>query len=703
MASRPGVERPLIDLSDAESTQMDVDQDSDDDMYVNDPVNSQQTSRSRSLGIRAPQNDSAEVMDNDGASLDVSESSTLVSRNIRNDRDDDYSTPVESARNFSRPTYQSPRSIFRHASRPPLNNTDVHSTPRHPEGRCTFDHGRGYSYERQDLVARANLQSLISSIMISPDPVHRRLQNLEDCKESVASTRTMHNGYRHPGYTTSFGIPFEECVSNPMGELGVPPLLYELMQCKPDWNAVETISEEDGLQVVRFLIQNWREDPTRHGKRGTLMGILREACWRRDEDNPEHAINEDEQQIANHWVSELDSVGNKLFQQMIPLVRPYHLVWKDKPIDYIITITALWGKEGMMDEVGDEKGFKASLFIGNFKDPWKDNSSVASSSSRAGEFVSAPTRPDPFSKSSMNSLQPGYRPVVVEFVAANRVWSLEFRPDEVKLTLLDGPDVVVKLPVLATPVTTPADENPFRDPTGPSPITPTQTISTAPVHITVDARLLIEHPGSSEPFQILFPKTPVRPATYNGASSLRVKPFSAGHNLPSAYEMRTESDWTPTGFNDPRLLHDGSLIMEIVLGLSITDAAKEIDEALMKYDCEYDMARCEAACFAGPSQVSSIIEHPVEMNQVGSPGVTTTLGDAPVVYDNTTIPVDAITSEVNNMALSPGDVTRGDDLSLTESDWEVVSNASKKERGGTSEIGSDGEASTLDDWVDART
>jgi hypothetical protein len=521
-----------------------------------------------------------------------------------------------------------------------------------------------------------------------------------------------------------------------MGELDVPPLLYELMQCQPRWEELDT--DDHGMEVVEFLIDHWHEDPSRRGRRGTIMGVIREACWRRDE--AVAAVTNDPDP-TRHALAGVETEGNMLFQLIRSTVVEHHPVWKQKPVDYEIALTEYMGTRGPMNDLDSWKSFKAMILVKDFEKVLNRPAFPDLGNQPLPGYPTIPTvsnsRRNTYSinqyqnTTKMPGPPPKPTPVFIEFIAAERAWSLQIHKDEATLTLLDGPDVTVNIPVpdLHSHSSDPSD--PFADPcvpsfSSPSPSTSDAITTTAPTLLFANLRITL--PSGSDPFQILFPIKSVRPATHPGTCSVSVKPFSVGFGLSRDWgaELGGDSQWRPSGFDDPRLLNDGMLIVECEVRLRVDRRSPGVVRALEKaklyyeamglvmpedgFGAEKGKGKETEKCESTSTGISD--HHPPSAVPLPTPQLQTDDNDDKLILHDTeppSTPPSSTSPSSSSPHRQPSPVSLSQHLSLSppnpaddggasESEWEILTDDGSKHETGSE---TDGESSMINGWVKA--
>lgn len=257
------------------------------------------------------------------------------------------------------------------------------SSSMHPFGSYhNMNNGR---MERTDVSARNALRDIIfHTIMADHLSTMERACLLEEYKASAGENQT--------------GLPFKNIISEPMEPFGIPPLMYELMGCKPDWEALQTGDEDHGLEVVLFLIKHWTENVISHGKLGNLEYVVRVACLRR--------LDDDE--------------GNRLFQH---LRSPMYESRFDgvQLFDYDICVTHATQHSANSASRVDYTGFTAIISLPNFKAQFAQVCSVQS------ETLAAKKKPSQTRAA-----------IVTEFLATERAWALQIQNNALTLELLHG-------------------------------------------------------------------------------------------------------------------------------------------------------------------------------------------------------------------------------------------------------------------------
>ena len=183
-----------------------------------------------------------------------------------------------------------------------------------------------------------------------------------------------------------------------MEPLGIPPLMYELMGCKPDWEALQNGEENHGLEVVLFLIKQWTENVISHGKLGNLDYVVRIACLRR--------LDDDE--------------GNRLFQH---LRSPMYETRFDDGVqlfDYDICVTHAPQHSANSASTVDNTGLTSSISLPHFKAQFGQACSVQSE------------------KLTAKKLSQTRVAIVTEFLATRRAWALRIQNNALTLELLHG-------------------------------------------------------------------------------------------------------------------------------------------------------------------------------------------------------------------------------------------------------------------------
>lgn len=251
----------------------------------------------------------------------------------------------------------------------------------------TYNYANHSILESTDSIARNALRDIIFNTIMN-DHLHpkERADLLEEYKESSEENQT--------------GLPFRDILSEPMESLGTPPLMFELMSCRPDWEALQNGEEYHGLEVVFFLIRNWRENIVSHGNMGKLSWVVRMACLRR--------LEEDD--------------GNRLFQYLrLPMCEGQN-DFNGVMFDYSVSISHLLERGAVStSEVGYSE-FTAMISLPNFK----------AQLDQSNRSYKAGTRGD------RKHLPRTHAGVVVEFLGAQRAWALEFQSNSLTLELLHG-------------------------------------------------------------------------------------------------------------------------------------------------------------------------------------------------------------------------------------------------------------------------
>lgn len=379
---------------------------------------------------------------------------------------------------------------------------------------------------RTDLTVRNTLRELIFSALLSDTlPAPERAALLDDCRAQAEESQ--------------LGLPFREILSEPM-DLGVPPLLYELMSCQPDWEGINDAESGSGMEVVLYLIEHWQENVNTQGIHGMLSWVIRRGCLRR--------FNEEE--------------SNKLFQQLRPAVFDRQNDTGDMFVDYDISITS--SQRGGVASGTGVQGRNSSLDFCAFI-------SVPNFGNRLAElqYTDAPRRipslrayEDHVSYRSQRTkpvtTDPSKTRVVIEFIASRRAWRLEIDSNALKLELLDGPEddpglyVDARVRLVSTEY---SDKNPFSD--------------TAYPVASSSARPLIDIEPA--PIELLLPRALLRTITASGPGTHAVSlaPCFAAGLIEYDYEA-------PRGFDDPRYLHEGTLLIELDVRLSRTPFAPPV-------------------------------------------------------------------------------------------------------------------------------
>lgn len=379
-----------------------------------------------------------------------------------------------------------------------------------------------FGHERRDLVARNNLRNVIQSAILSDSLASpERAALLDDCRISAERS--------------SLGIPFREILSEPMEPLGVPPLMYELMSCTPDWEGVNDVESGNGLEVVLFLIENWSENVLLHGKYGMLYWVVRAACLRR--------LDEDE--------------SNRLFQQLRPAIHDKCRSRENIFVDYNISLSRLdtGTKES---ENRDLFGFNALISIPQF----------ATSLAHLQQTTTHETGNN--LEDSINDglyrkhLPAGHAlmPVGVEFIAAQHIWRLEILSNAIKLELIEGP--------ARSTMTKPSNE------------------------LYVDARICLVAPYREiaesaacsnrssfdlAPIELLLPCALLRSMSSSGRGMHSIV-------LSPCFTPRPFDIETPRRFDDLRFLHDGTLLLELTVKLSTDPFADPCSPSPSSTNCE---------------------------------------------------------------------------------------------------------------------
>lgn len=385
-----------------------------------------------------------------------------------------------------------------------------HATPRIrplPDTRALAD-------QRVDLTARNTLRELIFSALLSDTlPAPERAALLDDCRAQAEESQ--------------LGVPFREILSEPM-DLGVPPLLYELMSCQPDWEGINDEESGTGMEVVLYLIEHWQENVNTQGKQGLLSWVIRTGCLRR--------FNEEE--------------SNKIFQQLRPAVFDKHNDFGDVFVDYDISITPL--QRGAGEGCNSSLDFCAFISVPDFANRLAElqhtGAPQRSSSSRAREDR-APYRSH-YTEPAIKD--PSKTRVVIEFIASLRAWRLEIDSNALKLELLDGPEddpglyVDARVRLVSTED---SGKNPFSD-------------TAYPVASSSAKPLIVIEPA---PIELLLPRALLRTiaASGRGTHAVSLAPCFAAGLIEYDHEA-------PRGFDDQRYLHEGTLLIELDVRLSRT-------------------------------------------------------------------------------------------------------------------------------------
>lgn len=379
---------------------------------------------------------------------------------------------------------------------------------------------RALAETRADLTARNTLRELIFSALLSDTlPAPERAALLDDCRAQAEESQ--------------LGLPFREILSEPM-DLGVPPLLYELMSCQPDWEGINDEESGSGMEVVLYLIEYWQGNVNTQGIHGMLSWVIRRGCLRR--------FNEEE--------------SNKLFQQLRPAVFDRQNDTGDMFVDYDISITS--SQHGGVASGTGVQGRNSSLDFCAFI-------SVPNFANRLAElqYTDAPRRipssrayEDHVSYRSQRTkpvtTDPSKTRVVIEFIASRRAWRLEIDSNALKLELLDGPEddpglyVDARVRLVSTED---SDKNPFSDtayPVASSSARPLTNIEPAPIELLLPRALLRTIAASGR-----------------GTHAVSLAPCFAAGLIEYDYEA-------PRGFDDPRYLHEGTLLIELDVRLSRT-------------------------------------------------------------------------------------------------------------------------------------
>lgn len=454
----------------------------------------------------------------------------------------------------------------------------------------------------ENFSARNSLREAIFSAMMAETlyPAER-ITLLEDCRVSVSAS--------------NLGIPFRDLLSEPMDMLGVPPLMYEIMSCKPEWGDMLTVvnGQDDTMAVVMYLIENWRENTTKHGRMGSLEWCIRTACLRRlDPDS-----------------------GNRVFQIIRTGIKKREAItyvdWQDD-----ITVET---KSDALDAKQDS-GFRVLLnlpafdkrlaqsLIGSLADKpfWNEDTNFSSSSNTANEKRAKPKKAN----------------VTVDFLASSRAWRLEIGGNSLKLTLLDdGDDMFAAPDGHATTIFVDARLNI---------ILPTPSTGTYQERVA-NGRT---PPLASDPVQVLLPGALMRPRSKTGRGTHEILLAQCFYPSVGSYDS-----YVPRGMDDPALLHDktdGSLSMELIVDLSVVGPsdgssfmAPISDNHNPLYSRECGPPRdSELREFMDP--FASEMDHPMR-----SDTPSTMRDDEPATMDNSAV-LAASTNAMQAETVSPPDV-----------------------------------------------
>ncbi|KAH8108679.1 hypothetical protein DFH11DRAFT_1066181 [Phellopilus nigrolimitatus] len=358
-----------------------------------------------------------------------------------------------------------------------------------------------YSPERIDLGARGALREVVFSALMSDTLSPReRVALLDDCKATAKQS--------------GLGIPFRELLSEPMQPFGVPPLMYELMSCQPDWDGINDEDFGNGMELVLFLIEYWNENVIAHGNMGMLSWVVRTACLRRADEEG----------------------GNKLFQQLRSTIF-HRRGYRSGYADYDILVTPL-GAQGTKPS-SSFPDFSALISLPCF-------------ASQLAHTTSQNEIPGDVSQVSRGKkpLPPDPARVNVDFLAARRAWRLEIDSNELKLELVDGP----------------GGSEPCESEDEPALYIDARVNVVAPDPADLGSAGSASSAAASlpsVPIELLLPRALLRPIGTSGQGThvMKLSPcFSSG-----------SSDYhAPRGFDDARFLHDykSALLLELTVRLA---------------------------------------------------------------------------------------------------------------------------------------
>ncbi|KAI5123453.1 hypothetical protein M0805_008824 [Coniferiporia weirii] len=387
----------------------------------------------------------------------------------------------------------------------PVNPSRNHRRPHHSRRHRPRVAHDPPAIERVDLNARNSLRDVIFSAIMADNLVpSERVALLEDCQASAE--------------TSNLGIPFREILSEPMDPLDVPPLMYELMGCQPDWGSIAAGETDTGLEMAFYLIEHWAENVLARGKMGMLTWVVRTACLRRfDEDG-----------------------GNRLFQQLRPAIFKKQCGSMDKYVDYEISVAPLAVQPAAGVEDSDSPlDFVALISLPYFATYLSQVHDAAQSEHTSNYEPKTPTGRKPLPP------DPSLSRFAIDFLAAHRIWRLEIDSNALKLELVDGPGVSVPC--------SPEDE----------------------AALYVDSRVKIVAPSTSlNPYgppqndeadvELLLPRALLRPIAASGRGTHAVK-------LTPCFSSHWSLDYTaPRGFDDARFLHDPNdmLLLELTVRIA---------------------------------------------------------------------------------------------------------------------------------------